>query len=75
MVENQNETQAALKLGINVRYMGGELKSALSTEKSSGQHTVTVAFIERAFTLTAKPGTRAGYTLADRWVTDAWFLA
>ena len=71
MVENQNETQAALKLGINVRYMGGELKSALSTEKSSGQHTVTVAFIERAFTLTAKPGTRAGYTLADRWVTPA----
>ncbi|WP_395144527.1 thiol-activated cytolysin family protein, partial [Armatimonas sp.] len=74
VVENQNETQTALKLGINVRYMSTEVKSGLSMEKSSGQHTVTAAFIERAFTLTARPGAKDKYKLADRWVTPTFTM-
>jgi len=70
-VENQNETQTALKLGLNVRYLSAELKSGLSMEKKSGQSTVTAAFVERAFTISAKPGTQDQYKLADRWVTPA----
>lgn len=71
LVENQNEAQTALKLGINVRYMSTEVKSGLSMEKKSGQHTVTAAFIERAFTVNARPGSQSAYKLADRWVTPA----
>ena len=74
VVENQNETQTAIKLGINVRYMSGEVKSGLSMEKSSGQHTVTAAFIERAFTVSASPGIKNSAKLADRWVTPTFTM-
>jgi hypothetical protein len=74
VVENQNETQTAIKLGINVRYMSGEVKSGLSMEKSSGQHTVTAAFIERAFTVSASPGIKNSAKLTDRWVTPAFTM-
>ncbi len=53
IVENYNEEQTAHDLGISAQYATAKLKAALKTSSSNSVHTVTAAFIERAFTAQA----------------------
>ncbi|MGC4047073.1 MAG: thiol-activated cytolysin family protein [Armatimonas sp.] len=73
-VENHNEQQTAIALGINARYMNAHVKEDLSAGKKSGLKTITVSFIERAFTVSARPGSRDKYKTADLWVTPAFTM-
>lgn len=71
-IENSNVKQAAIKLGLNVKYMAADVAAGLDVKKSSGQHTLTVSFVERAFTVTARPGIANSKGIADRWVTSKY---
>lgn len=73
-VENQNQEQTAIQLGLNVRYMNAELKNDLKSGKKKGLKTITAAFIERAFTVTARPGAQKSYKTADLWVTPEFTM-
>lgn len=53
VVDNYNEQQASLNLGIGARYLTAKVKAALQSDRHQSRHTVTAAFIERAFTAQA----------------------
>ena len=73
VVDNYSEEQTAHELGLDARYMTASLSGSLATSKSKSKHTISLAFIERAFTAQADFEGRArreaffrdNFTLAD----------
>jgi hypothetical protein len=53
IVDNYSESQVAQELGLSARYMTASLKASLAADRFNSKHTVTAAFIERAFTAQA----------------------
>ena len=60
IVENYSEVQTAQELGINARYMTAELTASLKTDRSSKNHTITAAFVEKALTVSLDLDGRTG---------------
>ena len=71
--ENHSEEQTATELGLSARYMTARVKASLKAERSASRHSVSAAFIQRAFTATADLGGRTrraaffndNFTIAD----------
>ncbi len=72
VVDNYNEQQTSLNLGIGARYLTASVKTALQSNRHQSRHTVTAAFIERAFTSQAdfEGRTRRGAFFNDSFTVD-----
>lgn len=53
VVDNYSEEQAALALGLNAKYLVGDLQTAFKTKRHYSKHTISAAYIERAVTFQA----------------------
>lgn len=50
-VESHSSTQALLNLGLDARYLGGEVSGRLNYSKAANEHTYTAYYVQRLFTV------------------------
>ena len=70
-VESHSSTQALLNLGLDARYLGGEVSGRLNYNTAANEHTYTAYFVQRLFTVAVDlPERPSSFFAADVTAAD-----
>ena len=69
-VESHSSTQALLNLGLDARYLGGEVSGRLNYSKAANEHTYTAYYVQRLFTVAVDLPERSSSFFSDSMTAE-----